>query len=41
VESSFRLSEQTTGKGRMYYLTAEKDKYDAYNYGLKLVFHFE
>jgi hypothetical protein len=41
VESSFRLSKQTTGKGRMYYLTGEKDKYDAYNYGLKLVFHFE
>jgi translocation and assembly module TamB len=41
VDSSFRLSRQTTGKVRMYYLTGEKDKYDAYNYGLKLVFHFE
>jgi hypothetical protein len=41
VDSSFRLSRQTTGKGRMYYLTGEKDKYDAYNYGLKLVFHFD
>jgi hypothetical protein len=33
--------EQPTGKGRTYYLTGEKDKYDAYNYGLKLVFRFE
>ena len=41
VESAFRLSEYTTGTGKMYYLTGEKDKYDAYNYGLKLVFRFE
>jgi autotransporter translocation and assembly factor TamB len=41
IESSFRLSEQTIGTGRIYYLTGEKDKYDAYNYGLKVVFRFE
>ena len=41
VESTFRLSEYTAGKGKMYYLTGEKDKYDAYNYGLRLVFRFE
>jgi translocation and assembly module TamB len=41
VDTSFRLMEQPTGKGRTYYLTGEKDKYDAYNYGLKLVFRFE
>ena len=41
VESTFRLSQYTTGTGKMYYLTAEKDKYDAYNYGMRLVFRFE
>jgi translocation and assembly module TamB len=41
VETSFRLSEEITGQGRMYYLTGEKDRYDAYNYGLRLVFRFE
>ena len=41
VESTFRLSEYTTGKGRIFYLTGEKDKYDAYNYGLRMVFRFE
>jgi translocation and assembly module TamB len=41
IESSFRLSKYTTGTGRVYYLTGEKDKYDAYNYGLRLVFRFE
>jgi len=41
VESSFRLSEEVTGKGRAYYLTGEKDRYDAYNYGLRVVFRFE
>jgi autotransporter translocation and assembly factor TamB len=41
IESSFRLSKQITSTGRIYYLTGEKDKYDAYNYGLKLVFRFE
>ena len=41
VESSFRLSEEITGKGRIYYLTGEKDRYDAYNYGVRLVFRFE
>jgi hypothetical protein len=41
IESSFRLSEQATGTGKVYYLTGGKDKYDAYNYGLKLVFRFE
>jgi translocation and assembly module TamB len=41
VESSFRLSEYTTETGKMYYLSGEKDKYDAYNYGLKVVFRFE
>ena len=41
VEATFRLSEYTTGRGKMYYLTAEKDKYDAYNYGMRLVFRFE
>lgn len=41
VEGSFRLSELKPGKRKVYYLSAEKDKYDAYNYGLKLVFRFE
>jgi translocation and assembly module TamB len=41
AEGTFRLSELKTGKRRIYYLSAEKDKYDAYNYGLKLVFHFD
>lgn len=41
VESSFRISEEVTGKGRAYYLTGEKDRYDAYNYGLRVVFRFE
>ena len=41
VEGTFRLSDQTIGKRRVYYLSGEKDKYDAYNYGLKLVFRFE
>jgi len=41
VEGTFQLSEQKTGKRRVYYLAAEKDKYDAYNYGLRLVFRFE
>jgi hypothetical protein len=41
VEGTFRMSELKTGKRRVYYLSAEKDKYDAYNYGLKLVFRFE
>jgi hypothetical protein len=41
VESTFRLSEYTTGTGKIYYLTGEKDKYDAYNYGVRLVFSFE
>ena len=41
VEGTFRLSELKTGKRKVYYLSGEKDKYDAYNYGLKLVFRFE
>ena len=41
IETSFRLSEQTFETGRVFYLTGEKDRYDAYNYGLKLVFRFE
>ena len=41
VEGTFRLSELKAGKRKVYYLSGEKDKYDAYNYGLKLVFRFE
>ena len=41
IESTFRLTEQATGKKRVYYLSAEKDRYDAYNYGFKVVFRFE
>jgi len=41
VEAAFRLSEQESGKRKVYYLSGEKDRYDAYNYGLKLVFRFE
>ncbi len=41
IESSFRLSEYTAGTGRILYLAGEKDKYDAYNYGLRVVFRFE
>jgi translocation and assembly module TamB len=41
VESSFRLSEDITGTGKKYYLTGEKDRYDHYNYGLRLVFRLE
>jgi autotransporter translocation and assembly factor TamB len=41
VESSFRLSEEITGTGKKYYLTGEKDRYDHYNYGLRLVFRLE
>ncbi|KPK31706.1 MAG: hypothetical protein AMK70_11915, partial [Nitrospira bacterium SG8_35_1] len=41
IESTFRLSEYTTGTGRILYLAGEKDKYDTYNYGLRVVFRFE
>jgi hypothetical protein len=41
IESTFRLSDQTSGEKRIYYLSGEKDKYDAYNYGLRVVFRFE
>lgn len=41
VESRFRLSKELSGTGTVYYLTGEKDKYDAYNYGLKMVFRLE
>ena len=41
VESTFRLSKQTAQTGKIYYLSGEKDKYDAINYGLKLVFRLE
>jgi hypothetical protein len=41
IESTFRLSEKATREKRVYYLSGEKDKYDAYNYGLKVVFRFE
>jgi translocation and assembly module TamB len=41
IESTFRLSEKEIGKKRVYYLTAEKDSYDAYNYGMRVVFRFE
>jgi len=41
VEGTFQLSELKTGERKVYYLSAEKDKYDAYNYGLKLVFRFD
>jgi hypothetical protein len=41
IESTFRLSEQTTEKKKVYYLSGEKDRYDAYNYGFKVVFRFE
>ncbi len=41
VESTFRLSKQTVQTGKIFYLTGEKDKYDAINYGLKLVFRLE
>ena len=41
VEGTFQLSEMKTGGRKVYYLSAEKDKYDAYNYGLRLVFRFE
>jgi translocation and assembly module TamB len=40
-ESTFRLSDTSGGTGQAYYLTGEKDRYDAYNYGLKMVFRFE
>ncbi|MBU0480554.1 MAG: translocation/assembly module TamB [Proteobacteria bacterium] len=41
VESTFRLTKQEAGTGKIYYLSGEKDKYDAYNYGFKMVFRFE
>ena len=41
IESTFRLSEKATGQKRVYYLSGEKDRYDAYNYGFKVVFRFE
>jgi hypothetical protein len=41
IESTFRLSEKEVGEKRVYYLSGEKDRYDAYNYGLKVVFRFE
>ncbi|MDX1775513.1 MAG: translocation/assembly module TamB domain-containing protein, partial [Desulfobulbales bacterium] len=41
IESTFRLSELNNDKKRVYYLSAEKDRYDAFNYGLKVVFRFE
>ena len=41
VESAFRLTDRSEGTGRIYYLSGEKDRYDAYNYGLKLVFRFD
>ncbi|MBW2465980.1 MAG: translocation/assembly module TamB domain-containing protein [Deltaproteobacteria bacterium] len=40
IESTFRLSELNE-KSRVYYLSGEKDRYDAYNYGLRMVFRFE
>jgi len=40
-ESTFRLTDRSGATGRVYYLTGEKDRYDAYNYGLKMVFRFE
>lgn len=41
VESTFRLSKENGRTGKVYYLSSEKDKYDAYNYGLKVVFTLE
>jgi len=41
VEASFQLSADETGKRMVYYLSGEKDRFDAYNYGLKVVFRFE
>jgi len=41
MESTFRLSKEEDQLGRTFYLLGEKDKYDAYNYGLKLVFNLE
>jgi len=41
IESTFRLSKKETEEKKVYYLSGEKDRYDAYNYGLKVVFRFE
>ena len=41
IESTFRLSSESPEKKRVYYLSGEKDRYDAYNYGLRMVFRFE
>jgi hypothetical protein len=41
IESTFRLSELNEEKNRVYYLSGEKDRYDAINYGLRMVFRFE
>ncbi|MFC1844164.1 translocation/assembly module TamB domain-containing protein, partial [Thermodesulfobacteriota bacterium] len=41
IESTFRLSELNEEKKRVYYLSGEKDRYDAFNYGLRMVFRFE
>ena len=41
IESTFRLSELNDDKKRVYYLSGEKDRFDAINYGLRMVFRFE
>ncbi len=41
IEATFRLSKELEEEEEVYYLSAEKDMYDAYNYGLKVVFRFE
>ncbi|MFN2368019.1 MAG: translocation/assembly module TamB domain-containing protein, partial [Desulfurivibrionaceae bacterium] len=41
IEATFRLSKELEEDEVVYYLAAEKDKYDAYNYGLRVVFRFE
>ena len=41
IESTFRLSQHEVGRKMVYYLSGEKDRYDAYNIGFKVNFHFE
>ena len=41
IEASFRLKENLLGENDTLYLRSEKDIYDAYNAGVRIVFRFE
>lgn len=41
IEASFRLRDNLLGERDTLYLRGEKDIYDAYNLGVRIVFRFE